>query len=155
MNTIARRDVACLLKTLPICCEAESLFCSLDGPNLSPAELKALAKAHRLNLNADELSSAAALLQTGARLSVFFDWFFHARGGQNAEDIAAVRAGFSRAVTKADALVHQVQLQRVLRGRWQRKVNMPFAELSAVLTTVNRRFCLRGAVSGRLRKRSG
>ena len=69
------------------------LACDADGDHrVSPAELKKHARAHGLNLNADQLKLAVALLGKGTGFSGFCDWFLQQRGGDTAEEIAAVCA---------------------------------------------------------------
>jgi hypothetical protein len=94
---LVRSQFERLISTLPICCEAEALFvaCDADGDRrVSPSELKAHAKAHGLNLNADELKKASDFFGCGARLPSFCDWYFQQRGGDTAQEIAAVRCHY-------------------------------------------------------------
>jgi hypothetical protein len=82
-----------LVQTLPICCEAEALFVACDADNdrrVSLSELRTHAKAHGLNLNADQQKNAADLFGSGVRFSGFCDWYFQQRGGDTAQEIAAV-----------------------------------------------------------------
>ena len=72
------------------------LACDADGDRrVSPAELKHHARKHGLNLNADELKLAVDVLGKGTGFSGFCDWFLQRRGGDTAEEIAAVRVNCS------------------------------------------------------------
>lgn len=93
LDVCTRAEVARLVQTLPICCEAEEMFltCDADGDHrVSVAELKVHAKAHGLKLNVDQLKTAVEILGKSSSFSAFCDWFLQQRGGDTAEEIAAV-----------------------------------------------------------------
>ncbi len=92
-DVITRSHFDRLVQTLPICCEAEAMFlaCDVDGDHrVSSTELKKHAKSHGMNLNADQVKKAVELFDRGVRLSNFCDWYFRQRGGDTAQEIAAV-----------------------------------------------------------------
>ncbi len=93
IDVCTRSDTTRLVHTLPVCCEAEAMFiaCDADGDQrVSVSELKVHAKAHGLKLNADQLKTAVEILTTSSSFSAFCDWFLQQRGGDTAEEIAAV-----------------------------------------------------------------
>ncbi len=93
-NQLVRAQLVRAVQTLPICSEAEAMFlaCDADGDRrVSIAELKHNAKIYGLKLNADQLQAAALLLEKNSGFSGFCDWFLQQRGGDTAEEIAAVR----------------------------------------------------------------
>ncbi len=111
-DTLARYQFQRIIQTLPICCEAEAMFtaCDTDGDRrVSVSELKQHAKNHGmfgnfirisisnkslmlgLKLNSDQMNAAVVLLEKGAGFAGFCDWFLQQRGGDTAEEIAAVR----------------------------------------------------------------
>lgn len=84
-----------LVQTLPICCEAEAIFAACDADNdrrVTAAELKKHSKSHGLNLNADQLKQGMEIFGSGAGFSSFCDWYIQQRGGDTAQEIAAVRS---------------------------------------------------------------
>ncbi len=102
-DVITRSHFDRLVQTLPICCEAEAMFlaCDVDGDHrVSSTELKKHAKSYGMNLNADQVKIAVELFDRGARLSNFCDWYFQQKGGDTAQEIAAVRHGISCGVVE-------------------------------------------------------
>jgi hypothetical protein len=92
-NVLVRDQLVRVVQTLPICSEAEAMFlaCDSDGDRrVTSAELKHHARTHGLKLNADQLQAAALLLEKNSSFSGFCDWFLQQRGGDTAEEIAAV-----------------------------------------------------------------
>jgi hypothetical protein len=86
-----------LVQTLPICCEAEAMFAACDADNdhrVTSAELKKHSKSHGLNLNADQLKQGMRIFGSGAGFSSFCDWYIEQRGGDTAQEIAAVWTAF-------------------------------------------------------------
>jgi hypothetical protein len=82
-----------LVQTLPICCEAQAMFAACDADNdhrVTSAELKKHSKSHGLNLNADQLKEGMQIFGSGAGFSSFCDWYIERRGGDTAQEIAAV-----------------------------------------------------------------
>jgi hypothetical protein len=103
LDVCTRAEAARLVQTLPICCEAEEMFlaCDADGDHrVSVAELKVHAKAHGLKLNADQLKTAVEILGKSSSFLSFCDWFLQQRGGDTAEEIAAVCRMQKRVVIK-------------------------------------------------------
>ncbi len=92
-SILMREQFQRILQTLPICCEAQALFaaCDADGDHrVSIAELKLHAENHGLKLNLDQLNAAMKLLGNGAGFASFCDWFLQQKGGDTADEIAAV-----------------------------------------------------------------
>lgn len=137
-DVCTRAEAARLVQTLPICCEAEEMFfaCDADGDHrVSVAELKVHAKAHGLKLNADQLKTAVEILSRSSSFSAFCDWFLQQRGGDTAEEIAAVCCMRKRVVIKCVTL-RQVRLQTFQRGKRQRQVtNVAYPVFRVVLNS--------------------
>lgn len=93
-DTLMRPLFSRILQTLPVCCEAEAMFiaCDADGDHrVTISELKQHARRHKLKLNTDQMNEAVKLFEKGAGFSSFCDWYLQQRGGDTAEEIAAVR----------------------------------------------------------------